>query len=146
MRKKKILIIGIICLLIICAGVIFFVSKFKPKVYVKKDIITQDSLYSGNDYYRERINIIVSTSDLIKTSKKFDEELDKYVIWADEIETDLRENYTGPMNVIADGKIENGTTTFWYEGTVTNHEGVSMNYHKEMAFDTAFGVQEDMFK
>ena len=142
--KLLIIITAITLSLIIVAGSLYVYVGNHPNVQIG---ISNSKVYPEQENYEnhyEMITVTVSSLFNIPASENAEKKLHELADWINEIDQDIRSNYTVPLNIEVSGEVKNGKTTFCYKGYATTLDGKRVEYNQEKTFDFLYTSNDDL--
>lgn len=145
LKKKGILIVGIIAIFMISIGTFCLYKFFFPNIFFTR-MIKDSTAQSKEEYYCEFLMMIMTKPSMIPIAPSIEDKIRELADWNNDVTTDMYEKYVAPLHITVSGKVKDGKTIFWYEGYVTTKKGDTIEYREEKTIDYVFAPEDEMWR
>lgn len=143
-KRTALLLVGVAAALVVAAGSFYLYRSFHPNIIITR-MIKDSDVQSEDEYYCEWMMAVTTESPMIPVAQSVKEKLRELSDWNNGVVTDLYEHYVAPLHITVSGEVNDGQTTFWYEGYATTPQGDTVQYREEKTFDYVFVPGDELF-
>lgn len=149
-KKVTLLIVCILVVLVLVGAAVYCCNRMAPTVTFSRNTISHTDADAKAESKIELITFSVGSSEFMDkispVSKNINRNINEYAAWFHEVEAEINQTYTAPAEIKASAAINDGRTTFRYEGFVTDRDGNRVLYSRERTFSFVYDEENSIFE